>query len=63
MTKPYSIRLIELRYKRPFVALCREWRAQGMSWRAIGERVGVSHTLAFRHGREADRAERELTVA
>lgn len=49
--KPYSVQLVELRYKREFADLCRELRGKGMTWRQIGAKLGVSHMTAYEHGR------------
>jgi transposase len=61
--KPYSIQLIELRYRRDFAALCADLRAKGMSWREIGQKFGVSHTLVYKHARQTEACEETATVA
>jgi hypothetical protein len=61
--KPYSVQLIELRYKRSFVDLCRELRGKGMTWRQIGAKLGVSHMTAYEHGRSCEHPQEELTAA
>lgn len=62
--KPYTVQLIELRYRRPFTDLCADLRAKGMSWRQIGDKLGISFMTAWAHGRSEDSAEteRELTA-
>ena len=59
--KAYSVQLIELRYRRPFVEVCRDLRSKGMTWRQIGAKLGVSHMTAYEHGRACEQAPDELT--
>jgi predicted patatin/cPLA2 family phospholipase len=61
--KPYSVQLIELRYRRDFSELCAELRTKGMSWRDIGQKFGLHWTLVWRHAKRSDEQEEQLTAA
>lgn len=61
--KPYSVQLVELRYKRDFAELCAELRAKGMSWRDIGQKFGLHWTLVWRHASQRDEQPEDMTAA